>query len=108
MVVIDAIHRTLGAVAAPQVERGRGGTWQIVIAVPFDRPALIEQMLAVACLAISRAGAKRFRFVLNPRSGQMGSSTAHCSDSAHTAPQNHRVRAVSGVKPFEHSQRGVW
>src|SRR5262245_29856079 len=41
----DAIHTRLGAVAAPVVsQRGRG--WHIAVAVPFERPAVVDAVLA--------------------------------------------------------------
>jgi hypothetical protein len=45
--VTDAIHRELGAVVAPVVQsRGRRG-WLVSIAVPFDRPPVVERVLAI-------------------------------------------------------------
>ena len=41
----DAIHARLGAVAAPVVRRGRTG-WRIAVAVPFERPAVADAVLA--------------------------------------------------------------
>lgn len=42
----DCIHERLGAVAAPVVRRRRRG-WQVRVAVPFERPALTEALLAI-------------------------------------------------------------
>ena len=42
----DSIHERLGAVAAPVVRRRRRG-WQVRVAVPFERPALTEALLAI-------------------------------------------------------------
>jgi hypothetical protein len=44
--LIDRIHARLGAVAAPVVRRRRGG-WQVRIAVPFERPAVTQILLAI-------------------------------------------------------------
>ena len=41
----DAIHARLGAVAAPVVRLGRAG-WHITVAVPFERPAVADAVLA--------------------------------------------------------------
>ena len=41
----DAIHARLGAIAAPVVRRGREG-WRIAVAVPFERPAVVDGVLA--------------------------------------------------------------
>jgi hypothetical protein len=42
----DGVHERLGAAAAPIVRR-RHGVWQVLMAVPFDRPAVIEALLAI-------------------------------------------------------------
>src|SRR2546427_8877257 len=42
----EAIHRDLGAVVAPFVTRRPGGRWRVRIAVPFERPAVVEAVLA--------------------------------------------------------------
>jgi hypothetical protein len=42
----DGVHERLGAAVAPVVRRRRG-VWQVLMAVPFDRPAVIEALLAI-------------------------------------------------------------
>src|SRR2546430_15745509 len=42
----EAIHRDLGAVVAPFVTRRPGRRWRVRIAVPFERPAVVEAVLA--------------------------------------------------------------
>jgi hypothetical protein len=42
----DAVHEHLGAVASPVVRRRRRG-WQVTIAVPFERTAMTESLLAI-------------------------------------------------------------
>ena len=42
----DCIHERLGAVAAPVI-RHRRGAWYVALAVPFDRPAVIEALVAI-------------------------------------------------------------
>jgi hypothetical protein len=42
----DSVHERLGAVAAPVVRR-RGRRWQVCVAVPFERPAVIQALLAI-------------------------------------------------------------
>lgn|SRR5574341_174126 len=58
----DAIHRDLGPVVSPWVTR-RGGRWRVSVAVPFDRPALVEAVLAAA----QRVLHERFELILTPR-----------------------------------------
>ena len=66
--VTDAIHRELGAVAAPVVRKRAWGPWQVQIAVDFERPALVNAVLAVACEAFARFDRlASVRFVLVPR-----------------------------------------
>ena len=48
----DSIHERLGAVAAPLVRRRRRG-WQVCIAVPFERQAVIESLLPVVLEAFA-------------------------------------------------------
>ncbi len=60
----EAIHRDLGPVVSPWVAR-RGGRWRVSVAVPFDRPALVETVLAL----VERAFPERFELVLTPREG---------------------------------------
>ena len=43
--VTDALHRRLGAVAAPVVRRGGRG-WEVAVAVPFERSAVVAGVLA--------------------------------------------------------------
>jgi hypothetical protein len=50
----DAIHARLGAVAAPVVRRGRNG-WRIGVAVPFERPAVVDAVLASVQQEFGRA-----------------------------------------------------
>jgi hypothetical protein len=45
--ITEAIHRELGAVAAPVVVKRPWGPWRVLIPVPFDRPALVARILAV-------------------------------------------------------------
>ena len=42
----DAIHRDLGAIAAPIVERRLGG-WRVAMAVPFERPGTVAGLVRV-------------------------------------------------------------
>jgi hypothetical protein len=50
----DAIHRELGAIAAPTVEKRRGGGSVVRMTVPFDRPELAATLLTVTDQVFSR------------------------------------------------------
>jgi hypothetical protein len=68
--VTDAIHRELGAIVAPTVTRCRSGAWQALIPVPFERPAAVERVVAIAQAILARldpARADRIRIVLVPQ-----------------------------------------
>jgi hypothetical protein len=53
--VTDAIHGELGAVVAPFVTRRLGGRWRVEVAVPFDSPAIVERVVAIAHAAMARS-----------------------------------------------------
>ena len=61
----DAIHRELGAVVAPSVTRRR----EVVVAVPLDRPGLLEAVVAIADRTVRRRAStsEGWRFVFTPR-----------------------------------------
>src|SRR5213078_3402296 len=61
----DAIHRDLGPVVAPWVTRRPGGRWRVRIAVPFDRPAVVEAVLEI----VHRVFPEDFDLVLTPQAG---------------------------------------
>jgi hypothetical protein len=48
----DRVHERLGAVAAPVVRRRRR-RWQVRLAVPFERPAMAEALLAIVLEAFA-------------------------------------------------------
>lgn len=67
IMLTDAIHWELGAVAAPVVSRQRGG-WRVSMAVPFDRPAEVATLLRVTQRHFSadEDGAESLEIVLTP------------------------------------------
>ena len=52
--IVVALFARLGAVAAPVVRRGRSG-WRIAVAVPFERPAVVDGVLASVHQEFGRA-----------------------------------------------------
>ena len=62
--VTDAIHGELGAVVAPVVTRGAGRGWRVAIAVPFESPAIVGRVVAIAHAAMLRDGAAELEIVL--------------------------------------------
>ena len=68
IMLTDAIHWELGAVAAPVVSRRPGGGWRVSMAVPIDRPAVVAALLRVTArhFAAEKA-AERLEIVLTTR-----------------------------------------
>ena len=65
----DAIHRELGAAAAPVVEDGPGGRLLVNLTVPLDQPALVTALLSITERVLGPRPAREaraFRVVLTP------------------------------------------
>jgi len=67
IMLTDAIHWELGAVAAPVVSRQRGG-WRVSMAVPFERPVEVAALLRVtqSHFAAEGHGFEPLEIVLTP------------------------------------------
>lgn len=67
IMLTDAIHWELGAVAAPVVHQRPGGGWRVSMAVPIDRPAVVAALLRITArhFAAEKA-AERLEIVLRP------------------------------------------
>lgn len=63
--VTDAVHRELGAVAAPEVAARPGGGWRVRLRVP-GRPALIGPLVQIVERSMERASRQPFEIVLLP------------------------------------------
>ena len=57
----DALHARFGALVAPVVRR-RHRAWQVAVAVPFERPAIVATVLATVHEMFGRV---RYEVVLN-------------------------------------------
>jgi len=94
--VTDAIHGELGAVVSPVVKHRFGRGWRIEIAVPFERPAIVGRVVAIAHAALLRAAARstaRVEVVLTAQEAQV---------------QRANVRWLSaGAAPLATSEREV-
>jgi len=95
----DAIHRELGAVAAPMVSRRRAGGWRVTMAAPLDSPAMVGALVRIAD-RVSRpwggSGAAPVEIVLTP--GWAGRSPA----ATGSAGMRH---AAMGAAPLATSAR---
>lgn len=43
----EAVHRELGAAAAPVVTRRFGGRWRVLLSAPLDRPATVGALVRI-------------------------------------------------------------
>ena len=63
----DAIHRELGAAAAPTVRRRRGGRWLVHMMVCVDRPAMVAALVRITEQVFASRGASgMLQIVLTP------------------------------------------
>jgi hypothetical protein len=74
----DAIHRELGAVAAPVVSRRSGGGWLVSMAVPLDRPGTTAAIVRITerMFAPDSGGVDRLRIVLTPAAARPAAGTS--------------------------------
>jgi hypothetical protein len=66
----DALHREIGAAAAPLVRHSRLGGWTVSVAVPLEREDTVGAVVRIAHQVFSRldrVDAPRVRIVLTPR-----------------------------------------
>jgi hypothetical protein len=66
----DAIHREIGAVAAPEVRQAWVGGWTVSMAVPLEQEGTVGAVVRIAHELFSnldRVEAPRLRIVLAPR-----------------------------------------
>ena len=63
--VTDAVHRELGAVAAPEVTVRPGGGWRVRLRLP-GRPALIGPLVQIVERTMTHASPRPFEIVLLP------------------------------------------
>lgn len=69
----DAIHREMGAAAAPRVERRWGRGWRVRMMVPLDKPVVVAAILRVTGRVFAPAGAgDALQIVLVPRCQSRG------------------------------------
>jgi hypothetical protein len=63
----DAIGAELGSVVAPVVAWPVGRPWQVRMAVPFTRPALVTRVLGITQRVLDRTCASGYEIVLTPQ-----------------------------------------
>src|SRR5580765_7169327 len=74
----NAIHRELGAVAAPVVSRRPGGGWLVSMAVPLDRPGTTAAIVRITERMFARDGgeAGALRILLKPAAARPGAGAS--------------------------------
>jgi hypothetical protein len=92
--VTDAIHRELGAVVAPVVKRRIGRGWRVEIAVPFESPAIVGRVVAIAHAVMLGSRAGRLEVVLTAQEPQRRA-------------MNVRTRPQAGMSTLPASEREV-
>ena len=86
IMITDAIHWELGAVAAPVVSRRPGGGWRVSMAVPIDRPAVVAALLRVTVLHFAaEKAAERLEIVLRPDTSAARPLTQQLGAPGHAA-----------------------
>lgn len=86
--VTDAIHRELGAVAAPEVLSRVGGGWQVRMRVPARRGGLVAPLVRIAETVMQSATVQPFEIVLLP-----------------PVPAPHSTRTTRAVRPLAAAAR---
>lgn len=93
----DAIHRELGAIVAPTVEKRRGGGLVVRMTVPFDRPELVATLLTVTDQVFSRHGeAHAAEIAFTPRPGSV--ANIDWARSAHKRPMEQPVPMIAAAR----------
>jgi hypothetical protein len=75
IMLTDAIHRELGAAAAPEVRRAWRDGWIVSMGVPIDSDAIVAALVRITHRFFSeldRVEVPRLRIVLKPRPWRMG------------------------------------
>jgi len=90
----DAIHRELGAVAAPTVHRRRGGGWLVHMTVPLHRPAVVAALLRVTDQVFASRAA--LQIVLTPE--PLSPASVGASQSARRRPVESGAAMIAAIR----------
>jgi hypothetical protein len=81
----NALHARLGAVVAPVIRR-RGSRWQVAIAVPLDRPAVVACVVGIVDQFFAGSESADYEMVLSQQSAGVRASTAAVPAARTTLP----------------------
>jgi len=92
----DAIHRELGAVAAPVVSRRLGGAWLVRMAVPLDRPGTTAAIVRITERMFARDGdmGHPLRILLTPAAGRAATDAPAGSSGRRLGPTGPALPAL--------------
>jgi hypothetical protein len=96
VVVTEAIDAELGAIVAPFVKHRFGGGWRLEVAVPFEEPALVGRVVALAHAAMQRTDphASPPEIVLTAQTPDVSRTHAGFLDAARVSPRRVRGQEV--------------
>jgi hypothetical protein len=81
----DAVHRELGAIVAPVVQKRLGGPWRAVMALPPGRFAAAAQLSAIALEVLGGDDGRRQRVEIVFTPGEDDRRPAHGADRLRAA-----------------------
>jgi len=94
----DAIHRELGAAAAPTLQRRLGGGWLIHMMVPLDRPAVVGVILQITDRVFASGhDSEMFQIVLTP-APPSAATVAGASRVARHRPLESAARVIAAAR----------
>lgn len=94
----DAIHRELGAAAAPTLQRRLGGGWLVHMMVPLDRPAVVGAILRITDRVFASGHASdMFQIVLTP-APPSAATVAGASRAARHHPGESAARVIAAAR----------
>jgi len=98
VLVTEAIDAELGAIVAPVIKRRFARGWRLEVAVPFDEPALVGQVVALAHAAMQRTDphASPPQIVLTAQTPEVGRAHAAAPEARRVSPRRVREQESMG------------
>jgi len=98
VMVTEAIDAELGAIVAPFVRRRFARGWRLEVAVPFDEPALVGRVVALAHAAMQRTDphASPLEIVLTAQSPEVRRVHAETPEARRVSPRRVREQEIMG------------
>jgi len=98
VMVTEAIDAELGAIVAPVVRRRFARGWRLEVGVPFDEPALVGQVVALAHTAMQRMDpdTSPLEIVLTAQSPEVRRVHAGTPEARRVSPRRVREGEIMG------------